>query len=195
MMRLNLSDIFQAGQQVTDTQLLHAVLVSLDDVQIDELLGTFQNYPAAYKALKSSLEGWGWSDRDRIVQTLIQKKYQSDPKRKNLIYVALTEYAKKAGLKFSTIYQAIGLERTRVSKLKNKPGSNIGRDNALRLVIVLKMNYFEAVYWMGLNGYGFNPMDPREMCVIDCIHRGIYEQDKIDLLLYDRGLKTLFSEE
>ncbi len=65
-----------------------------------------------------------------------------------------------------------------------------------QFALVLKLDYFETVYLLNLGGHLFNPsMSMYDYVIAHCLYRKIYDFDKVDNLLENYGLESLWGKE
>ena len=118
-----------------------------------------------------------------------------DPHRGREFFQEIIRFADRAGLTDSQLYNTIGLNRSLWYRLRDDKSARTKKSNVLKLVIALRLNFWEAFYLIALAGYSFTPgIDETDRVVASCLLRGDYDPEKVDRLLDDDGLETLFAE-
>ena len=131
---------------------------------------------------------------DDILQLLGLTDKNEKPRGKTF-FQELTGFAARENMTDSQLYNAVGMHRTRFYVLRDKKDASVKKKLCLKLCIVLRLSVYETIYLMALAKHSFSPgVDRTDEIVNHCLQSGIYSPEKIDELLYDNGLETLFSE-
>ena len=119
----------------------------------------------------------------------------TEDSRQRSFFPEIIRFADRAGMTDSQIYNAVGLNRSLWYRMRDDINARTKKSNVLKLVIVLRLSFWEAFYLIALAGYSFTPgADGTDKIIASCLIKSIYEPDIIDEMLYDNRLKTLFTE-
>jgi len=121
----------------------------------------------------------------------------TDDRRRGVTFFSeVIRLVDRAGVTEPYVYKAIGLNRSLWYRMRDDERARTKKGNILKLVIVLQLSFWEAVYIIALAGYSFTPgVDGTDKVVRDCLIAGTYDPEVVDQMLYDGGLKALFAEE
>jgi len=118
-----------------------------------------------------------------------------EPLRKEKFFCEIIKFVDRAGMKDSHVYKAIGMQKDLWYRMRNNEKARTKKENILKLVIVLRLSFWEAYYLIALAGYSFVPgIDETDGIIRDCLLNNIYNPVKVDEMLDDKGLPVLFSE-
>jgi len=116
--------------------------------------------------------------------------------RKINFFSEILKFADRIGLTDSQVYNAIGMNRSLWYRMRNDSEARTKKENVLKLVIVLRLNFWEAFYLIALAGYSFLPgINETDEIVAQCLLEKIYNPEEVDKILYGKCYKTLFTEE
>ena len=116
---------------------------------------------------------------------------------------AIQAYIKRSKMKQSDIYNIMGISRQQwYSHVKGRWDRFQDIPSNLKIVIILHLKVWDAVYLLHLNGYRYPRVTDRySRIVMSYIEKDFYHTqsltqrlDGIDKALYDAGLETFFSE-
>ena len=116
---------------------------------------------------------------------------------------AIQAYIKRSKMKQSDIYNRMGISRQQWhSHMKGRSDRFQDIRSILKIVVILHLKVWDAVYLLHLNGYSYPRVTDRySRIVMSYIEKDFYHTqsltqrlDGIDKALYDAGLETFFSE-
>ncbi len=181
-------------------QLLIEVLKRLDDAQIAAIIEDLGWEEPYGKALRNIVQELDEKDRkkamspDELMDMLkeeINLRSGSDKK----FFEQLTFFVDRAKKTDSQVYNAIGMNRSLWYRLRDNKNAKTGKENILKMAVVLHLDYWEMYYLVNLAGHSLMPKtDGTDRVVSRCIRHGIYDTLQIDELLAAIGENTLFSE-
>lgn len=193
-MKTDLSEIFDGSGDVTDAQILDAILTLLDEPEVEVILMEFGDFPDAKEALQDRLTALRKFEGGGIAGEIVAENYQSGL-RINYVYKVLKEHLQAAGMKLSDLknHEWLDMDPSNYSHISRNTESRFKRDNAIKIAFILKMNFFDAYYWLSLNGHSLSRDNDRDRLLLDCLRQGEFDPEKINEYLLQAGHAILFT--
>ena len=179
--------------EIISTRTVLYLLEALDEKQLRQVLGRMKEGDPEKTVIESF-----WNR--------IHAGYEGERMEdlfKGALGEAILAYIRRAKMKPSDIYNRMGISRQQWhSHMKGKSDRFQDIRSILKIVIILHLKVWDAVYLLHLNGYSYPRVTDRySRIVMGYIEKDSYnvqslEQrlDGIDKALYDAGLETFFSE-
>jgi len=119
-----------------------------------------------------------------------------DTERNATFFGEVVRFTDRAGMTDSQVYNAIGMNRSLWYRMRDDADARTKKSNVLKLAVVLKLSFWEAVYLIALAGYSFLPgNNDTDKVVSDCLMKGVFDPQAVDAALYEKTGNTLFSEQ
>lgn len=120
----------------------------------------------------------------RAVQTLTDSK---------TFFETLLVYLEAKGLQDADFYKAANISAQTWNQMRNRT-HNVSKITVFRAVLTLELDYLDAAILMEKAGYTFRTNDMMDMVVTCLLRVGCYDHKRVDSLLVERDLPTLFSD-
>ena len=104
----------------------------------------------------------------------------------------LMEYVNSSGLKRKDIYEEIGMTKQHFSKIANDKYYQPGKDTALALCVILKLNYEDSADLLSRAGFSFSKSSKRDLVIEYALKNGINDFSEIHDNLVARNLPGLY---
>lgn len=188
------------NEKTTERKLLTEIVTRLEKPQlftIWEDLGT--DSPLGKTFYQILQEDCPWNMEAALsadkLKELLKKELEVTRNYRREFYDALIYFVDRIEKTDAQVYNAIGMSRTLWYHLRDNKNAKTHKDNVLKMAIILKLDYWELYYLVNLAGYSLLPgNDDMDRVVSLCIRNKIYDVNKIDELLYEAGIRTLFSK-
>lgn len=187
-------------QEFTDAQLIDGLIRNLNDSQLLEMVDALVKEPELAQAFKWRIKSMGKDiyEKHIPIEITIQKAIEKSEGRTRLFYQELLKFVERRGMKDSKVYGAIDMDRKLWYRLRDDEKASTGKENVLKMCIVLHLDYWETFYLVNLSGHSFTPyadMSVRDFVIGLCVTNGEYDPYRVDELLVKAGEKALFGQE
>lgn len=180
---------------VSDTELLHKILLYLDEQQIEELFSVLRAEPAFADALRAQLFTLRGDWKEKDFETLLQEQMDRSTGPMRKFFSELIYFVNRAKMSDSQVYNQVGMDRKLWYRLRDSENARTHKENVLKMCIVLKLDYWETYYLVSLSGYSFMPspdINRTDYCIGLCVSNGVYDPEKVDTLLVQMGEQAIF---
>jgi predicted XRE-type DNA-binding protein len=187
--------IIKTSTSISDYDLLIAVLSALDETQINAALSFIGwDTPLGLRLreiLSETRQNSARTNKFEDVQTLLQAELSQNANIRSEFFKELLKFVDRAQMNESQVYNEIGMNRALWYRLRDNKEARTSKQNVLKLVIVLKLDYWEAFYLISLAGFSFMTSQT-DYVVAFCLSRNIYDPFQVDELLEENGQNAIF---
>lgn len=178
---------------MTDRELLKSVLCGMSQQELNVLLDKHGLGTESGEALH------GFLKQEDVEEAMcsrfdLQKPEVSKP---DTLKLAIYRFLDRLDMKESELYNKCNISKDhyyqiRDGKIKRSRNKNL----FFQFALVLKLDYFEAVYLLNLGGHLFNPsLSMYDYVIAHCLYHKIYDFGVVEQLLEQCGLDTLWGRE
>ena len=178
---------------MNDTELLIKVLAEIDQRALDALLSGHGPDTAFGKALHAAMQHEDFQEMLRNRYSLEGADISKQPDTLRLLLYRLME---RRQVNDPDIYNQCGIDKDlyhaivskRIKHHKNKA-------TFYRMALYLRLDYYEAVYFMNLAGHPFVPTHSKaDQVIAYCLCSQIYDFDCVEKILQSQGAGSLFDK-
>jgi transcriptional regulator with XRE-family HTH domain len=104
---------------------------------------------------------------------------------------ALDRIRKEKGLSPAELYKKANVDRRQYSRFMGPEGRHPSMNTAVSFALALRLNRQEFDKFLQTAGYALSNSSSRDVCVMFCLEKGIYEIDEVNALLFAIGIDPL----
>ena len=98
---------------------------------------------------------------------------------------------KEKGLKPAELYKKANVDRRLYSRLMGPEGRHPSMNTAISFAIALQLERQEFDELLQTAGYALSNTSSRDVCIMYCLEKGIYNIDDVNALLFSIGIEPL----
>ncbi|HBA69761.1 MAG TPA: hypothetical protein DCZ40_10465 [Lachnospiraceae bacterium] len=177
---------------MTDRELLKIVLCEMSQDELSSLLNRQGLETEQGKALHDFL-------RQKDVEEAMGKRFALETQavsRPDTLKLAIYRFLRRIDMEEPEFYKKCGISKDHYYQIRDGKIKR-ARNKRLffRFVLILRLDYFEAVYLLNLGGHLFNPsLSMYDYIIAHCLYRKIYDFDAVDELLEKYGLESIWEK-
>ena len=103
----------------------------------------------------------------------------------------MCEHIRNKHMRESTVYKAAQVDRRLFSKIINNRIYTPSKDTCIALALALQLNQDDFSDLLNRAGYTLSRSNRRDLIIEFVLHKGIYDLNKVNEILYHMGEKTL----
>jgi hypothetical protein len=121
-------------------------------------------------------------------------KYVRENKSRDDFAHTLDSKRKEKGLTPAALYKRAGIDRRQYSRFMGPEHRHPSMNTAISFGLALRLNRQEFDGFLQAAGYTLNRSSSRDVCIMYCLEKGIYDVEEVNVLLFEIGNKPLSRE-
>jgi len=98
------------------------------------------------------------------------------------------------GLSPAELYKRANIDRRQYSRFMGPEGRHPSMNTVISFALALRLNRAEFDEFLQTAGYSLSDSSTRDVCIMYCIEKGIYDIDEVNALLFAVGIEPLSRE-
>ena len=107
---------------------------------------------------------------------------------------ALDQKRKEKGLTPAELYKKANIDRRQYSRFMGPEGRHPSMNTVISFALALKLERQEFDELLKTAGYTLSNSSTRDVCIMYCLEKGIYDIDEVNALLFAIGVEALTRE-
>jgi hypothetical protein len=107
---------------------------------------------------------------------------------------ALDSKRKEKGLTAAVLYKRAGIDRRQYSRFTGPEHRHPSMNTAISFGLALNLNRQEFDEFLQTAGYALSCSSNRDVCIMFCLEKGIYDVEEVNTLLFEIGVAPLTRE-
>ena len=149
----------------------------------EEISGIEESSPSIYKA---PINNFTFRDVSDDASDYIRKH-----RKPGGFAHALDRIRKEKGLTPAELYKKANVDRRHYSRLMGPEGRHPSMNTAISFAIALRLERQEFDELLQTAGYALSNSSSRDVCIMYCLEKGIYNIDDVNALLFAIGIEPL----
>jgi len=98
------------------------------------------------------------------------------------------------GLNPAELYKRANIDRRQYSRFMGPEGRHPSMNTVISFALALRLNRAEFDEFLQTAGYSLSNASTRDVCIMYCLEKGIYDIDEVNALLFEIGIDPLSRE-